>query len=129
VVAFHGDAVVLRPQGSGRPPGRLVEEVLRIRARGTTDLALALRAAARQLRRAEADERAALLLSDCLATAGGDPLAALTGLDRVDVLGTSPLPDSVRAGTALARRGGGRYVPVATVSELAGALTALIGLS
>jgi magnesium chelatase subunit D len=129
VVAFHGDAVVLRPQGSARPPAQLVEEVLSLRARGTTDLALALRAAARQLHRAEADERAALLLSDCLATAGGDPLAAITGLDRVHVLGTSPLPESVRAGTALARRGGGRYLRVASVSELAGALTALISLS
>jgi magnesium chelatase subunit D len=120
--------VVLRPLGSARPAGRLVEEVLSLRARGTTDLALALRAAARQLRRAEADERAALLLSDCLATAGGDPLAAVTGLGRVHVLGTSALPESVRAGTALARRGGGRYVRVASVSELAGAMTALVGL-
>ncbi|HEX3607716.1 MAG TPA: MoxR family ATPase [Candidatus Dormibacteraeota bacterium] len=129
VVAFHRDVVVLRPQGGRRPPGRVVEDVLAVRARGSTDLALALRAAARQLARAEADERAALLLSDCLATAGGDPLGALGGLDRVHVLGTSGEADSVRAGTALARRGGGRYIQVSGVGELAAALTDLVGLS
>ncbi len=128
VVAFHRDAVVLRPQGGRRPPGRVVEDVLSVRARGSTDLALALRTAARQLGRAEADERAAVLLSDCLATAGGDPLAALAGLDRVHVLGTSALPESVRAGSALARRGGGRYVLVGSIGELASALTELVGL-
>jgi Mg-chelatase subunit ChlD len=107
----------------------VVEDVLSVRARGSTDLALALRAAARQLSRAEADERTAVLLSDCLATAGGDPLAALAGLDRVHVLGTSALPESVRAGAALARRGGGRYLRVGGVGELAAALTELVGLS
>jgi MoxR-like ATPase len=129
VVAFHRDALVLRAQGGRRPPGRVVEDVLSVRARGSTDLALALRTAARQLGRAEADERTVVVLSDCLATAGGDPLAALAGLDRVHVLGTSALPESVRAGAALARRGGGRYVRVGGVGELAGALTELVGLS
>ncbi len=129
VVAFHRDALVLRPPGSARPPGRVVEDVLSVRARGSTDLALALRTAARQLARAAADERAAVLLSDCLPTAGGDPQSALAGLDRVHVLGTSGHADSVRAGTALARRGGGRYRRVEGVEELAAALTDLVGLT
>ncbi len=129
VVAFHRDALVLRPPGGARPPGRVVEDVLSVRARGSTDLALALRTAARLLARAEADERAAVLLSDCLPTAGGDPLAALAGLDRVHVLGTSGLAESVRAGSALARRGGGRYRRVEGVAELAAALTDLVGLT
>jgi Mg-chelatase subunit ChlD len=129
VVAFHRDAVVLRPQGGRRPASRVVEDVLSVRARGSTDLALALRAAARQLSRAEADERTVLVLSDCMATAGGDPLAALAGLDRVHVLGTSPLDESVRAGTALARRSGGRYLRVGSLSELAGALNELLILT
>ena len=128
VVAFHRDAVVLRAQGGRRPAGRVVEDVLSVRARGSTDLSLALRSAARQLGRAVADDRTALLLSDCLATAGGDPLAALGGLDRVHVLGTGDSPELVRAGTALARRGGGRYLRVAGVAELASALTDLVGL-
>jgi len=129
VVAFHRDAVVLRPQGGRRPAARVVEDVLSVRARGSTDLSLALRTAARQLGRAEADERAVLLLSDCMATAGGDPLGAVAGLDRVHVLGTSALPESVRAGTALARRTGGRYLRVGGLAELAAALTELVGLS
>jgi hypothetical protein len=35
----------------------------------------------------------------------------------------------VRAGTALARRTGGRYLRVGGLVELAGALTELVGLS
>ena len=51
------------------------------------------------------------MLSDCRATAGGDPLAALSGLDRVDVLGTDDEPDAVAAGRRLAARARGRYLP------------------
>jgi Mg-chelatase subunit ChlD len=127
VVAFGRDALVLQPQGQPRPAPRLVTDILSLRALGTTDLALALRAAAGQLGRAPATERLAIVLSDCLATTGADPLAALAGIDRLHVLGTSGDGDSVRVGRELARRAGGRYLPATTLAGVGAAVAAVLG--
>jgi hypothetical protein len=86
VIAFSGEVRVLQPQGTRRPPDDLVGDLVGLRGHGVTDLARALRAAAAQLARADGDERVAVLLSDCLRTAGADPAAALAGIDRLHVL-------------------------------------------
>jgi MoxR-like ATPase/Mg-chelatase subunit ChlD len=126
VVAFNRDAIVLQPQGRPRAPRRLVTDILSLRAGGTTNLELALRAAAAQLDRAPGHTRVAIVMSDCLATAGGDPIAALSGIDRLHVLGTSAEPESVRSGQDLARRARGRYLPATTFAELASGLAAVL---
>jgi Mg-chelatase subunit ChlD len=126
VVAFNNDAVVLKAQGRRRAPERLVSDILALRPGGTTDLELALRAAAGQLARADSPERVAIVMSDCLATTGGDPLAALSGIDRLHVLGTSADPESVRQGRRLARRAGGRYVAAATFAQVTRGLSGLL---
>jgi magnesium chelatase subunit D len=126
VVAFNNDAVVLKSQGRRRAPERLVADILSLRPGGTTDLALGLRAAARQLGRADAPERLVIVMSDCLATAGRDPLASLAGVDRLHVLGTSADPESVASGRALARRAGGRFVPAATFGQVTRGLASLL---
>lgn len=127
VVAFAGDALVLAAPERPRHPDALVADVLALRGRGVTDLALGLRTARRQLERAGGTERLVLLLSDCLATAGDDPLQALAGIDRLHVLGTDAAPESVQAGTRLARGGGGRYLQVTRPSALPGAISRLLG--
>ena len=101
VIAFAADALVLQGQGERRPPSALVDDLLSLRGKGRTDLALALRTAARELGREPAAERLAIVLSDCRATAGDDPLTALSGFDRVDVLGTDADPEAVAAGRRL----------------------------
>ena len=128
VVAFSDRPIVLQSQGQRRSPDELVGELLTLRGLGTTDLSLALAAAASQLRRAASPDRLAVLMSDCLATAGADPLApaSLQGLERLHVLGTSLDPDSLAAGRALARRGGGRHVVALHPHEVAGAMSALL---
>lgn len=127
VIAFSRDALVLQRLGERRPVEALVGDVLSLRGSGTTDLALALRGAAGQLALAPAGaDRVALLLSDGLATAGSDPLVAAAGIDRLHVLGTSPDPDAVAAGRALAARGGGHYRPAQSLDALAPAITALL---
>jgi hypothetical protein len=126
VIAFAADALVLQHQGEPRPAAALVDDLMSLRGRGRTDLALALRTAARELAAARAAERLAIVLSDCRATAGADPLAATRGLDRVDVLGTSADADAVDAGRALARRGRGRYLAATRYAELQDALTAVL---
>ena len=126
VVAFSRDAIVLQAQGLARSPQRLVADILALRAGGTTNLELALRAGATQLGQATGPTRVAIVMSDCLATAGGDPLAALGGIDRLHVLGTSAERDSVRSGERLARRGGGRYLPATTFAELSRGLARVL---
>jgi len=126
VVAFSRDAIVLQAQGRPRPARRLVTDILSLRAHGTTNLALALRTAAAQLARAAAPERLAIVMSDCLATAGGDPHAALAGIDRVHVLGTSAEPDAIDRCRELARRARGRYLPATTFAEVGAGLAAVL---
>jgi magnesium chelatase subunit D len=123
VVAFSGDVRVLQPQGTRRPPADLVGELVGLRGHGVTDLARALREAAAQLARADGGERVAILLSDCLRTAGADPAAALGGIDRLHVL--CPESDTGPA-EALARAGGGISQPVGRLADVAPALRRLL---
>ena len=112
MIAFAADALVLQRQGEIRaPPSALVDDLLSLRGKGRTDLALALRTAAAELAREPAAERLAIVLSDCRATAGDDPLHALAGLDRVDVLGTDDDPEAVAAGQAPCRSRGWALPP------------------
>jgi len=123
VLAFGGKVAVLQAQGSRRAPQDLVGDLIGLRGHGLTDLAAALRAAAAQLAGAAADERIAILLSDCLPTIGGDPASALTGIDRLHVLCPLPTPESDLAAAALARSGGGISQPVRRLVDAAPALT------
>jgi magnesium chelatase subunit D len=129
VVAFGGGVTVLRAAGARRDPGELAGELIGLRGHGLTNLAGALRAAAGQLARAPADERVAVLLSDCVATTGGDPAAALAGIDRLHVLCPRLSPEATSAAAALARAGGGISQPVTTLAQVAPALTAALARS
>jgi magnesium chelatase subunit D len=144
VIAFSGEARVLQPQGTRRPPDDLVGDLVGLRGHGVTDLARALRTAAAQLARADGDERVAVLLSDCLRTAGADPATALSGIDRLHVLcPTGPTGEDRAPGrdgpsgddgpgpaagpaAALARAGGGVSQPVRTLADVAPALQRLL---
>jgi uncharacterized protein with von Willebrand factor type A (vWA) domain len=123
IVAFSGDVTVLQAQGTSRDPAELVGDLVALRGHGLTDLAAALRAAAAQLASGPADERVAVLLSDCMPTAGGDPALALAGISRLHVLCPLPTPEAEQAATALARKGGGLSQPVRRLADVAPALT------
>ena len=145
-VAFSGSATVLQRPGAGQSPEEIVGRLLALRGHGMTDIASALRTAATVLSAAPGASGAALtsgarpggpaehcvvLLSDCLHTAGGDPAAALAGVDRLDVLcplpaGTEPDPESVAAAARLARLAGGISQPVRAVADIPAALTRLL---
>jgi magnesium chelatase subunit D len=127
VIAFSGDVRVLQPQGIRRPPTELVGDLIGLRGHGVTDLARALRAAAAQLARADGDERMAVLLSDGLRTAGADPAAALSGIDRLHVLSPAGDPgQDLAPAAALARAGGGISQRVATLADVGPALQRLL---
>ena len=122
VLAFSGSVTVLQRRGVRRPAADVVTELVAMRGHGRTDLAAGLRAAAAELA-GSGGEREVILLSDCIATAGGDPAAALSGIDRLQVLLPLPTPESVAAGIALARSGGGVSRPVSSLADLGPALT------
>jgi magnesium chelatase subunit D len=126
IVAFGGDITVLQAQGTRREPAELVGDLVALRGHGMTDLAAALRAAAAQLARAAAHERVAVLLSDCLPTAGGDPALALAGISRLHVLCPLPTPEAEQSAADLARRGGGVSLPVWKLTDVAPALTRVL---
>ena len=126
IIAFSGGVTVLQAQGTRRAPGELVDDLVALRGHGVTDLAAALRAAAAQLGGAAADERVAVLLSDCLPTTGGDPALALAGISRLHVLCPLPTAESELAAAALARRGGGVSQPVRRLADVPPALTRVL---
>jgi magnesium chelatase subunit D len=126
VIAFSDDVRVLQGQGARRLPEDLVGDLIGLRGHGVTDLAGALRAAAAQLARADGGQRVAVLLSDCLRTAGADPAGALAGIDRLHVLCPVPAPESELAAAALARAGGGISQPVGRLADVAPALHRLL---
>jgi magnesium chelatase subunit D len=131
-LAFSGTVTMLQQPGTRQPPEQVVGRLLALRGHGLTDVAAALRAAAAGMAAAAAPgERSAVLLSDCVSTAGGDPAAALTGIDRLDVLYPVPAgqqsdPDSAAAAERLARLGGGICRPVRTLADIPSALTLLL---
>jgi len=128
IVAFSGDVTVLQAQGTRRDPVELVGNLVALRGHGMTDLAAALGVASAQLAGAAVSERVAVLLSDCLPTAGGDPALALTGIDRLHVLCPLPTAEAERAAVDLARRGGGVSQPVRRLTDVAPALTRVLSL-
>ncbi len=95
VLAFADRVIVVKGQDDARPPTDVVDDVLRLRGRGTTDLAAALRAAAEQLDRSRAKRRVAVLMSDCRATSGADAVAVGRGLHELCIL--APAEDSADA--------------------------------
>ncbi len=129
VIVFAKDSIVLQRQGQRRPPEELLGDILTLRGKGVTDLALALRAARRELSKSPARERIVILLGDGLATEGDDPLRAMRGIDRLHVLGTSDDPESTQATAQLAARGNGRVRTVTSLTDLPVALNALLNVT
>lgn len=126
VLAFGAGVRVLQRQGARRPPEELLADLVALRGHGTTDLAAGLREASRQLAAAVADERLVVLLSDCLHTAGDDPVGALAGIDRLQVLVPLGGAEAEEAAHRLAARGGGRAQVVRTLTAIAPALTRIL---
>ncbi len=126
VVAFADDAVVVLAQAEGRPTEDVVDDLLRLRGHGTTDVGLALRVAATQLARSSAGHKVAVLLSDCRVTSGGDPsgdAARLAALAELAIV--APAGDDADA-HLLAEAVGGRCVAVAGPSTIPDALAAAL---
>jgi Mg-chelatase subunit ChlD len=122
VIAFWSDAAVLLPLGKPIRPLKLVDALLRLPSAGLTNVALPLQLAAAQLRGSHGTQGRVILVSDCVHNAGPDPVAFARRLPRLDVLLDVSGDKDRELGTALARAGRGRLVPVRRATDVPGAL-------
>jgi Mg-chelatase subunit ChlD len=125
VVAFWSDAAVLVRLGAPVTPQRVLDLLLRMPARGLTNVAFALQVAGRQLAGVLPRDARVLLLSDCVHNAGPDPRLTAARLPRLDVLLDTSGENDVELGRDLARLGRGRFRLVRDHRDVAPALTSL----
>ncbi|GAA5134478.1 hypothetical protein GCM10023320_62330 [Pseudonocardia adelaidensis] len=127
LVAFWSDAALLKPLDAHVPAGRLLDQLLRIPARGLTNVGFALAVAHAELARSPARHRTAVLLSDAVHNAGPDPRAVARRFPRLHVLLETDGEHDALLAADLARLGRGRLAPVATHRHVAPALNRLLG--
>lgn len=108
VIAFWSDAAIVLNLGDPIDPEALLDAILRLPARGLTNVAFPLELAATQLARVPARDARALLLSDCVHNAGPDPRPLAARLPRLDVLLDATGEKDVELGRELAARGRGK---------------------
>src|SRR5882757_9119193 len=123
VIAFWSDAAVLAHLGHHVATQRLLDTMLRIPAKGLTNIAFPLEVAARELSRVPARDARVLLLSDCVHNAGPDPRAVATRLARLDVLLDTSGEHDADLARDLARLGHGRLLRAAPCRDVAPALS------
>jgi Mg-chelatase subunit ChlD len=124
VVSFARDGIAVKSQDAVVPVERIVDAVLALRGRGSTDLAGALRLAALQLGRSNAGRKITVLLSDCRATEPGDVVGAAGALDELVII--APTGDD-EAAHALAAATGAAVATVAGPSGIPDAFTQVLG--
>ncbi len=107
VIAFWSDAAILLKLGDVVRPMNLLDDILRIPARGLTNVGFPLELAQQQLARVPARDARVLLLSDCVHNAGPDPRPLAARLPRLDVLLDATGEKDVELGRELAAKGRG----------------------
>ncbi|MDE0607423.1 MAG: VWA domain-containing protein [Acidimicrobiaceae bacterium] len=122
-LVFADRILVLKSQQDAKAAPSVVDSLLRLRGQGTTDLAGALAAAADQLDRSRAKRRVVILLSDCRATTGVDPVAAARRLDELAVL--APADDATDA-KEFAAKVGARFAVIDGPAAIPAAVTQVI---
>jgi Mg-chelatase subunit ChlD len=125
VIAFWSDAAVLSRLEQRVPPQALLDTMLRILAKGLTNIAWPLQVAARELARVPARDARAVLLSDCVHNAGPDPRPFAARLPRLDVLLDTSGEQDAELARELARLGHGRLRRIGGYTDVAPALGAI----
>lgn len=123
VIAFGDRCIEIKSLTGTKAPENVVSEVLGLRGHGTTDVALALTAAQRQLATSAATRRITILLSDAEVTTGGDPVPVARGLDELLVLAPA---DEMEHARALVAAAGGRLAEVGAPMTVLGALRSVL---
>ena len=126
LVAFWSDAALLKPLETRVAPSKLLDQLLRIPARGLTNVGFGLTVARTELNRSAARRRTAVLLTDAVHNAGPDPREVARRFGELHVLCETDGEHDAPLARDLARLGHGRYAPVATHRDVAPALNRLL---
>lgn len=125
VIAFWSDAAILLRLGDPVRPMDLLDTMLRMPARGLTNVSFPLELASHQLARVPSRDARVILLSDCVHNAGPDPRLVTVRLPRLDVLIDVSGERDIELGRELAQIGRGKSRIVRTYRDVAPALTSL----
>jgi Mg-chelatase subunit ChlD len=126
LVAFWRDAALLKPLHSSRSSAGLLDDLLRIPAKGLTNVHFALTVGLAEISRSSARQRIALLLSDCVHNAGPDPRLVAMRFPRLHVLLQTDGEHDAALASDLARLGHGRLSAVRDYRQVAPALNELL---
>lgn len=126
VVAFWSDAALLKPLTAPSSTSVLLDQLLRIPARGLTDVGFGLQVARTELVRSAARHRTAILLSDAVHNAGPDPRLVARRFPELHVLLETDGEHDAPLGRDIARLGQGRCLPVASHRDVAPALNRIL---
>jgi hypothetical protein len=105
----------------------VLEDLLRLPAKGLTNVGFALEVALAELSRSRARSRSAILLSDAVHNAGPDPRLAAGRLPRLDALLEATGEHDTDLAHDLARLGRGRVFSVQQHRDVAPALNQILG--
>lgn len=127
LVAFWSDAAVLATLTEPAAPSALLDRLLRIPARGLTNVGFGLTVAHAELARSSARRRTAVLLTDAVHNAGPDPREVARRFTELHVLCETDGEHDAPLARDLARLGHGRLAPVHTHRDVAPALNRFLG--
>ena len=127
LVAFWSDAAVLTTLTQPATPAALLDRLLRIPARGLTNVGFGLTVAHAELARSSARRRTAVLLTDAVHNAGPDPRETARRFPELHVLLETDGEHDAPLARDLARLGRGRLAPVRTHQDVAPALNRFLG--
>ncbi|WP_229659558.1 vWA domain-containing protein [Nesterenkonia alkaliphila] len=125
VIAFWSDAAVLLEPGQSVRSAELLDNLLRLPAKGLTNVAFPLQLAAKQLSQVPVRDTRVILLSDCVHNAGPDPRPLAAQLPRLDVLLDSSGEKDIELGRELAAKGLGIFRTIHTYRDVAPAISAV----
>ncbi len=127
LVAFWSDAAVLTTLTEPATPSALLDRLLRIPARGLTDVGFGLAVAHTELARSSARRRTAVLLTDAVHNAGPDPRTIARRFGELHVLLETDGEHDAPMARDLARLGHGRLAAIRTHRDVAPALNRFLG--
>ncbi|MEJ2870490.1 vWA domain-containing protein [Actinomycetospora sp. OC33-EN08] len=126
VVAFWSDAAVLTSLTEVTTPATLLDTLLRIPARGLTNVGFGLSTAHAILAGSAAPRRIAIMLTDSVHNAGPDPRLLARRFGELHVLLETDGEHDLPLGRDIARLGHGALHPVRTHRDVAPALTRVL---
>ncbi|MQA14888.1 MAG: VWA domain-containing protein [Pseudonocardiaceae bacterium] len=126
LVAFWSDAALLQPLERTAASATLLDQLLRIPARGLTNVGFGLTVGYAELARSAARRRSAILLTDAVHNAGPDPRTLARRFPELHVLLQTDGEHDAPLAADLARLGHGRIAPVHTHRDVAPALNRVL---